>query len=87
MLLKWENDLMIGRKNLLQEMSVSDSNNPDVLAWSWNKVSGPSPLEILLSKGYAHQLEVGEDSCFYHGEGRLALLLQEITPQQGAKEK
>ena len=25
--------------------------------------------------------------CFYHGEGRLALLLQEITPQQGAKEK
>lgn len=32
MLLKWESDLMIRRKNLLQEMSVSDSNNPDVLA-------------------------------------------------------
>lgn len=32
MLLKWESDLMIRRKNLPQEMSVSDSNNPDLLA-------------------------------------------------------
>ena len=68
-------------------MSVSDSNNPDAPAWSWSKVSGHSPLQIFLSEAYAHQLEVGEDFCFYYGEGKLALLLLEIIPQQGAKEK
>lgn len=43
-------------------------------------VSDHSPVQIFLSEAYAHQLEVGEDFCFYHGEGKLALLLLEIIP-------